>query len=72
MQTTLIFATFFSAFVAVTALHLLQARATVPIAGYDYAGCYSEATNTRAFSDLSYYHDSMTIKKCVAACSGYA
>ena len=73
MRTTLInFTTLFSAFVSATPVHLLQARATVAIAGYDYAGCYSEVTSTRAFSGLAYYDDAMTIEKCAAACSGYA
>jgi hypothetical protein len=72
MQTTLIFTLSLSVFAAATPLQLLQPRAAVAIAGYEYAGCYTEATSTWAFSDLSYYDDMMTIEKCAAACSGYA
>jgi hypothetical protein len=72
MQTALIFTISFLAFAAATPLQLLQPRAAVAIARYDYAGCYTEATSRRAFSDLSYYDDAMTIEKCAAACSGYA
>ena len=72
MQTTIIFTTSFLALAAATPLQLLQPRAAVAIAGYEYAGCYTEATSTWAFSDLSYYDDMMTIEKCAAACSGYA
>jgi WSC domain len=71
MQPTLVITSLFSALVAAKPLHSLQARATVTIAGYDYAGCYTEATSMRAFSDKSYYDDAMTIEKCAAACSGY-
>ncbi len=74
MQTTLVFTSLFFALVRATplnSLHSLQSRSTVSITGYDYAGCFSEATNTRAFSDKSYYDDLMTIEKCAAACSGY-
>jgi hypothetical protein len=72
MQSTVVITSLFSALVAATPLlHSLQSRATVVIAGYDYAGCYTEATSTRAFSDKVYYDDAMTIEKCAAACSGY-
>lgn len=71
MQSTLVFTSLFSVLAAASPLNSLQSRGTVPIAGYDYAGCYSEATNTRAFSDKSYYDDGMTIEKCAVACSGY-
>jgi hypothetical protein len=72
MPITLVFSLFFSSFGAATPVRSLQSRATVTIPGYDYAGCYTEATSMRAFSGLSYYDDAMTIEKCAAACSGYA
>lgn len=71
MQSTVVIASLFSALVVATPIHSLQARCTVAIEGYDYAGCYTEATGMRAFSGKSYYDDAMTIEKCAAACTGY-
>ncbi|KAF1360847.1 heme peroxidase, partial [Lizonia empirigonia] len=38
--------------------------------GYDYLGCYSEATPNRALSDSSTQSDSMTVQMCAASCQG--
>ncbi|KAK4208538.1 WSC domain-containing protein [Rhypophila decipiens] len=37
--------------------------------GYDFAGCYTEATSARALTGASYFDDHMTIQKCATACS---
>ena len=47
---------------------------TVPAAdGYTYLGCYTEATNGRALSDLEnpVYGPSVTVELCAAACKPY-
>ncbi|KAN0098799.1 WSC domain containing protein, partial [Hyaloscypha variabilis] len=49
----------------------LNYRDDVAIPGYTYEGCYTEATNMRALSDLAYYNDLMTVEDCAAACSSY-
>lgn len=44
----------------------------VPSAGpYNYYGCYSEATSTRALGAATYNSDQQTVEKCAAACSPY-
>lgn len=40
--------------------------------GYDYFGCYSEATPNRALSSGSTTSSSMTVEKCAASCKGAA
>ncbi|KAL2064374.1 hypothetical protein VTL71DRAFT_4868 [Oculimacula yallundae] len=46
--------------------------AIVPSVGlYNYAGCYTEGTNTRALSGALYANDSLTIQTCAQACSAY-
>ncbi|KUJ22208.1 uncharacterized protein LY89DRAFT_729673 [Mollisia scopiformis] len=47
-------------------LHIVQSAGL-----YNYFGCYTEATNTRALSAASYPNDTQTIELCVAACSPY-
>ncbi|KAJ8108839.1 hypothetical protein OPT61_g7892 [Boeremia exigua] len=43
------------------------------IDGYDYFGCYSEATSpNRALSDGTTQLDSMTVQKCATTCQGAA
>jgi hypothetical protein len=46
-------------------------RAVADVPGYDYMGCYTEATDTRALSGKTYYDDLMTPEKCATACSGF-
>ncbi|KAK4124797.1 WSC-domain-containing protein, partial [Parathielavia appendiculata] len=47
-------------------------RRDVPqIPGYDFSGCYTEATNSRALTGSAYFDDLMTVEKCAAACSGF-
>ncbi|KAL8669506.1 MAG: hypothetical protein Q9168_005908 [Polycauliona sp. 1 TL-2023] len=36
-----------------------------------YQGCYTEATNGRALSDLATAYNGMTVEKCAAFCSAY-
>ena len=71
MYSTLVFTSLLINFAVASPFNLLHSRSIVSIAGYDYAGCYTEATSRHAFSDKSYYNDGMTIEKCAAACSGY-
>ncbi|KAK4220709.1 WSC domain-containing protein [Podospora fimiseda] len=48
------------------------ARRAIPeIPGYNYTGCYTEASGIRALSGLSYFEDLMTVQKCAAACAGF-
>lgn len=75
MHSTLVYAafgslSFFSALTSATPLRSLQSRA-VAISGYDYVGCYSEATGQRALGDKVLYDQEMTIEICAAACAGY-
>lgn len=43
------------------------------IDGYDYFGCYSEATApNRALSDGTTSSDSMTVQNCATTCKGAA
>lgn len=42
------------------------------INGFDYFGCYSEATSGRALSDSSTQSDSMTVQMCASSCQGSA
>ncbi len=46
-------------------------RAVAQIPGYDFAGCYTEATASRALTGTAYFDDLMTVEKCANACSGY-
>jgi hypothetical protein len=48
----------------------LTRRAVAQIPGYDFTGCYTEATNMRALSGTAYFDDAMTIEKCANACAG--
>ncbi|KAH8801571.1 heme peroxidase [Xylogone sp. PMI_703] len=38
---------------------------------WNYAGCYTEGTNTRALGAAFYPSDTQTIESCVASCKGY-
>lgn len=51
--------------------HALGRRAVPVIPGYDFTGCYTEATNTRALTGTGYFDDRMTIEKCAAACTNF-
>lgn len=46
-------------------------RAAAQIPGYDFTGCYTEATNMRALTGSSYFDDLMTVEKCANACVGF-
>ncbi len=46
-------------------------RVTAVVPGYEYTGCYTEATNMRALSGSAFFDDFMTVEKCVVACEGY-
>ena len=52
--------------------HLLNSRAVAVVSGWNYDGCYTEATNSRALTGNAYFDDFMTAEKCAAACDGYA
>ena len=41
------------------------------IQGYNYQGCYTEATTGRALSGTAYYNDQMTVEKCAVACKPF-
>lgn len=61
----------FSGFTSATPLrNLVKARA-VAINGYDYAGCFTEATFGRALSSKATFNDLMTTELCATACTGY-
>ncbi|KAK3392754.1 WSC domain-containing protein [Podospora didyma] len=47
-------------------------RAVAQIPGYDFAGCYTEATGMRALTGSSFFDDLMTVNKCAVACAGFA
>lgn len=71
MQRTLVssLALFTAVVVNASPCQLSPAAATIP--GYESMGCYTEATNTRALTGLTYYDDAMTVEKCAAACTGF-
>ena len=48
----------------------LTRRAVAQIPGYDFTGCYTEASKMRALSGTAYFDDAMTIEKCANACAG--
>ncbi|KUJ09774.1 WSC-domain-containing protein [Mollisia scopiformis] len=50
----------------------LTPRSDVNITGYNYGGCYTEATNMRALTGDAYFDDLMTVEKCAAACSTFS
>lgn len=50
----------------------LNPRAVATVAGWDYDGCRTEASNSRALTGNSYFDDLMTVEKCATACDGYA
>lgn len=50
---------------------ILRRDAVPNTPGYESAGCYTEATSSRALTGSSYFDDNMTIEKCFAACSGF-
>ena len=50
----------------------LEPRAATPLAGYNYSGCYTEATNQRALTGSQYFDDTLTVEKCAAACVAFA
>ncbi|KAF2006087.1 heme peroxidase, partial [Amniculicola lignicola CBS 123094] len=43
---------------------------TPSISGYNYLGCYSEATNGRALTDTATTSDKMTVETCATFCGG--
>ncbi|KAG6999490.1 hypothetical protein G7Y79_00034g069130 [Physcia stellaris] len=55
-----------------TPLQSLEPRAATPLAGYNYSGCYTEATNQRALTGSQYFDDTLTVEKCAAACVAFA
>jgi len=71
MHLTLVYVVLFAATAFANPLHSLSARA-VTVPGYDYAGCYTEATSGRALAAKTTYSDDMTIQMCAATCSAYA
>lgn len=55
-----------------TPLQSLNPRSGIPLAGYSYQGCYTEATDQRALSGASYYDDLMTVERCGAYCKNFS
>lgn len=55
---------------AATPLRYIQTRATA-INGYDYAGCFTEATFGRALTEKTTFDDLMTNEKCASTCAGF-
>jgi hypothetical protein len=63
---------FFSA--AATASPIFQAlapRSDAVIPGYFDQGCYTEGTNRRALTGMTYFDDQMTVEKCATACADF-
>ena len=71
MHTTFFSAAFLVATAVAKPLHSLQARAAVAIPGYDYAGCYTEATTGRALAGKTTYSKVMTAQLCATACQNF-
>ncbi|KAL8777063.1 MAG: hypothetical protein Q9194_002771 [Teloschistes cf. exilis] len=46
-------------------------RGDAGLPGYNYQGCYTEATSGRALSGSSFFNDLMTVEKCAASCSAF-
>ncbi|KXX77507.1 putative fungistatic metabolite [Madurella mycetomatis] len=46
-------------------------RAAAVIPGYEFSGCYTEATAQRALTGSALFDDQLMIKKCAAACEGF-
>ncbi|KAI4099122.1 MAG: hypothetical protein L6R37_006115 [Teloschistes peruensis] len=46
-------------------------RGDAGVPGYNYQGCYTEATSGRALSGSSFFNDLMTVEKCAASCSAF-
>jgi hypothetical protein len=40
------------------------------VTGYEYQGCYSEGSNTRALVERSFSEGDMTVENCASLCSG--
>ncbi|GAB1318229.1 Putative fungistatic metabolite [Madurella fahalii] len=49
----------------------LKWRAAAVIPGYDFSGCYTEATDQRALTDSALFDDQLTVEKCAAGCEGF-
>ncbi|KAL8691510.1 MAG: hypothetical protein Q9218_003276 [Villophora microphyllina] len=49
----------------------LISRGDASISGYNYQGCYTEATKGRALSGSAFFNDLMTVEKCAASCSQF-
>lgn len=69
---TLLISSLLTTFVVGKPIHSLQARATIPVEGYEYAGCYTDSVADRTFTAKAHYDDAMTIEKCASACSDYS
>lgn len=50
---------------------VVKGRAVAVVAGWESAGCYTEATNMRALTGNSYFDDNMDVQKCASACSNF-
>ncbi|KAL8637618.1 MAG: hypothetical protein Q9228_005132 [Teloschistes exilis] len=48
-----------------------QRLGDLQLVGYNYQGCYTEATSGRALSGSSFFNDLMTVEKCAASCSAF-
>ena len=51
--------------------HGFRRRAAPQIPGYEFTGCYTEATNARALTGSAYFNDLMTVEKCANACAQF-
>jgi hypothetical protein len=68
---SLISSSLFATLIVAKPIQSLHPRATAPVQGYDYVGCYTDNVGGRTFSAKDTAHDAMTIEKCAAFCSGY-
>lgn len=71
ITSTLATALYLSSVVLATPLatRSLKARAGSSVTGWEYSGCYSEATEQRALTGSHHYNDLLTVQLCATFCS---
>ena len=49
----------------------LKPRAVATVAGWEYTGCYTDSTSSRALTGYSCYDYFMTVEKCATVCGPF-